>query len=107
MKKNILIQAALLCLPLLTHAAGNDAIQSMTAACMACHGEGGNKPVDSSYPKIGGQHKDYLVKVLRDYRSGKRSNPIMSSQVAGLSQADIDDLAAYFAAQKGDLLVRR
>ena len=101
------MQVSLLCLPLLAHAAGDSDIKVKAAACMACHGENGNKPIDPSYPKIGGQHRDYLVKVLRDYKLQRRANPIMSSQVAGMAQRDIEGLAAYFSSQKGDLTARR
>lgn len=107
MKKKVLMPALLACLPFLAHAAGSDDIKAKAAACMACHGENGNKPIDPSYPKIGGQHKDYLVKALRDYRLQRRANPIMASQVAGLAQKDIEGLATYFSSQKGDLTARR
>ena len=106
-KKTIFVQAVLLCLPVFAHAAEEGGIKAKAAACMACHGESGNKPIDPSYPKIGGQHKDYLVKVLRDYKLQRRTNPIMSGQVAGMAQRDIEGLATYFSSQKGDLTVRR
>lgn len=107
MKKTIFVQAFLVCLPFFAHASENDDIKAKAAACMACHGANGNKPIDPSYPKIGGQHKDYLVKVLRDYKLQRRTNPIMSGQVAGMAQRDIEGLAAYFSSQKGDLTARR
>ena len=71
--------------------------------CAACHGPDGNKPIDAITPKLAGQHEDYLVKVLKDYRSGASANAIMGAQAANLKDQDIADLAAYFASQKGDI----
>lgn len=79
------------------------------AQCAACHATNGdwNKPVDASYPKLAGQHRDYLAHVLRDYQSGARSNAIMAGMAASLSKADIQNLSAYFASMKGDLYLKR
>jgi cytochrome c553 len=66
--------------------------------CAACHGLDGNS-TQPDYPKLGGQHADFLAKALRDYKSGQRKNAIMSGFAAGLSRQDIDNLAAYYAAQ--------
>ena len=44
---------------------------------------------------------DYLVKAIKDYKSGERKNPIMAPMVANLSPRDIEDLAAYFSEQRG------
>lgn len=72
-------------------------------ACAACHGADGNKTLDSTYPKIAGQYSDYLVKSLREYKSGKRKNPIMQGQAQSLSEKDILDVAAYFGSLKGEV----
>jgi cytochrome c553 len=66
--------------------------------CQACHGLDGNSPTPD-YPKLGGQYPDYLAKALRDYRSGLRKNAIMAGFAGTLSPQDIDNLAAYYAAQ--------
>ncbi|MGH8714913.1 MAG: c-type cytochrome [Casimicrobiaceae bacterium] len=66
--------------------------------CQACHGMDGNSQ-NAEYPKLGGQYPDYLAKALRDYKSGARKNPIMDAFAGTLSAADIDNLAAYYAAQ--------
>ncbi len=71
--------------------------------CAACHGATGNESLDDTYPKLAGQHPDYLAKALHDYKSGKRQNAIMAGFAGGLSDEDIDDLSAYFASQKGDI----
>ena len=75
--------------------------------CKACHGADGNTPTGPDFPRLAGQHEDYLLKALKDYKSGARKNPIMSGQVGGLSAQDMADLAAYFASQKGTLHVVR
>lgn len=82
-------------------AGGNaEAGKAKSAACAGCHGADGNSPAPS-FPKLAGQHEDYLYHTLSQYKSGKRKNPIMSGQVANLSDQDMKDLAAYFAKQKG------
>ena len=73
------------------------------AACAACHGVDGNKTLDNSYPKLAGQYPDYLLKALKDYKSGKRSNAIMAGQVQGLSEADMANLAVYFSSLPGQM----
>jgi cytochrome c553 len=72
--------------------------KTVTEVCQACHGLDGNSAAPD-FPKLGGQHPDYLAKALRDYKSGARKNPIMAGFAATLSPADIDNLAAYYAAQ--------
>jgi len=71
--------------------------------CAACHGVDGNTPLQPEYPRIAGQHEDYLYKVLRDYQSGARKNAIMGSQAATLSRQEMQDLAAYFSSRMGVL----
>ena len=73
--------------------------------CAACHGEDGNSPV-ADYPKLSGQHSDYLAKALRDYKSGARKNPIMAPMAAALTKEDIENLAAWYHAQKEALSSR-
>lgn len=81
--------------------AGNAAQgKAKSAACAACHGADGNSQAPS-FPKLAGQHPDYLYKALTDYKSGARKNPIMAGQVANLSPQDMADLAAYYGSQKG------
>ena len=75
--------------------------------CAACHGPDGNAPTGPDFPRLAGQHYDYLLKALHDYKSGARKNPIMGGQVSGLSAQDMADLAAYFSNQKGTLHVVR
>lgn len=67
--------------------------------CASCHGADFNKPIDPSYPKLAGQHADYLAHALTAYKRGDgangRSNPIMGGQVKPLSDKDVADIAAY------------
>ncbi len=75
--------------------------------CTACHGADGNTPAGPDFPRLAGQRQDYLLKALRDYKSGARKNPIMAGQVANLSPQDMADLAAYFSGLTGSLHVVR
>ncbi|MDP3668274.1 MAG: cytochrome c [Telluria sp.] len=79
--------------------------------CAACHGADFNKPVDPSYPKLAGQHADYLAHAMTAYKRGDgpngRNNPIMSGQVKPLSNKDIADLAAYLHSLPTELIIQR
>lgn len=86
------------------HAKGNyEAGKAKSAACAACHGADGVSTVPS-FPILAGQNHDYLYHALKDYKSGKRKNPLMAGQVENLSDADMADLAIYFSKQKGLIL---
>ena len=86
-------------------AAGNAEAGKQRAAqvCVACHGADGNKPSAPDQPVLAGQYPDYIVKALRDYKSGKRKNAIMSGFASGLTVQDMEDLAAWFSSQKSVL----
>ena len=77
--------------------------QKKSQACQACHGADGDKSVDPQYPRLAGQYADYLAKALRDYQTGTRKNAIMAGFATTLSEQDIADLAAFYAAQPGAL----
>ncbi len=70
-----------------------------TAVCAACHGADGNSGSPAN-PKLAAQHPEYLVKQLQEYKSGKRANAIMQGMAAGLSDADMKNIAAWLATQK-------
>jgi cytochrome c553 len=74
--------------------------------CQSCHGLDGNS-ASPEFPKLGGQHPDYLAKALRDYKSGARKNAIMAPFAAALSKADIENLAAYYAMQTRAVQMKR
>ncbi len=79
-------------------AAGDAAAGATKAAvCGACHGADG-KSIQPSFPNLAGQHAQYIEKQLKDYKSGARANAVMAGQVAALSEQDMADLAAHFAA---------
>ena len=81
--------------------------QKADEACAACHGKDGNTPIDPSYPKLAGQHADYLLRALIDYKTDARKNAIMGAQAKALSKADMENLAAYYASLPGSLSHRR
>lgn len=74
--------------------------QKAAEVCAACHGADGNS-VAPAFPKLGGQHANYLAKALNDYKSGARKDPIMAGMAAVLSREDIENVAAYYASQSG------
>jgi len=93
-----LITLMLLCVEAI--AAGNIAVgEEKSATCAACHGLDGNSS-NPTWPNIAGQHAEYIAKQLHDFRSGARKNDQMSPMALGLSDEDIADLSAYYAAQQ-------
>lgn len=86
-------------------AAGNPELgQQKAAVCMACHGPDGNSQAlpDSAppWPKLAGQVPEYTVKQIHDFKAGRRSNEQMSPQAQMVADADVADIAAFFASQK-------
>lgn len=110
-----LLALSALSLSLSAHAAGN--IDAGRAAaekynCASCHGKDYNTPIDPSYPKLAGQHRDYLALTLVAYQRGVdgangRGNAIMGAQAKPLSRQDIDNIAAYLNSLPGTLVLRR
>ena len=89
-------------------AADNAAIEKKAKeVCAACHGPDGNTPTGPDFPKIGGQHYDYLLHSLKSYKSGARKNPIMGAQAQTLTTEEMQGLAAYYAHQSGTLFTKR
>ena len=86
-------------LPQVSAAGDPSAGKDKSQVCAACHAADGNS-VNPDWPKLAGQHEDYLIKQLMDFRSGNRENVQMSPMAANLSDEDIHDLAAYCASQK-------
>ena len=107
MKKIVL--AAVLAVPVLASAGGNPEAGKAKAAqvCGACHGPEGNKPSAPDQPVLAGQYPDYIVKALSDYKSGKRTNPIMKAFAEQLSKQDMEDVAAWFSSQQSPLHSQR
>ena len=99
-----LLAAAALLAAGTAHAANLDAGKAKAQeVCQACHGMDGMSAANAEYPKLAGQHRDYLEKALRDYKSGARKNPIMGAMAQPLTAKDIENMAAYYASQPGPL----
>jgi cytochrome c553 len=82
------------------HAAGDAARgKQLSYTCLGCHGIESYKNVYPTYsvPELVGQHPEYLIAALKEYRSGERSHGTMHQQAASLSDQDIEDIAVYFA----------
>lgn len=80
--------------------------------CASCHGKDYNTPIDPSYPKLAGQHQDYLENSLVAYKRGGdgangRGNAIMGAQAKPLSRQDIQNIAAYLHSLPGSLVLRK
>ena len=73
--------------------------EAKAALCVACHGPAGNS-ANPEWPKLAGQNAKYTAKQIRDFMEGAtRSNALMAPMIAGLTDQDIEDIAAYYAAQ--------
>jgi cytochrome c553 len=70
--------------------------------CTSCHGADG-VGITGLYPTLSGQHADFLLRALLDYKSGSRKNPVMSGFVANLSADELRELAEYYSKQKPGL----
>ena len=87
----------------LAQAAGDaTAGQTKAAVCGACHGPDGNSAAPT-FPKLAGQGERYLLKQLKDIKSGARPVVPMTGLLDNLSDQDLADLSAYFASQKGSV----
>jgi len=78
------------------------------AACVSCHGANFAKPIDPSYPKIAGQHADYMFVALKAYKTENnasvgRTNGVMGAIAKQFSNAELKALSAYVASLQGDL----
>jgi cytochrome c553 len=112
--KRILIAIATASFALTTQAAdlkkGEELVNK--SGCIACHGEGLNKPLAPEYPKLAGQHADYLYAALKAYKVTNnpnigRSNAIMAGQVAQFSNKDLQDISAYISSLPGTLVLKK
>lgn len=77
-------------------------------SCIACHGDNFNKPIDPSYPKVGGQPADYIFVALKSYKTEGaatwgRANGIMGGIAKQFSNAELKELAGYVSRLPGDL----
>jgi cytochrome c553 len=72
--------------------------QNKAVTCVACHGQDGNS-VNPEWPKLAGQHEQYLLRQMQLFKGGERDNPIMFGMVATLTEQDMADLSAFYASQ--------
>ena len=77
-------------------------------ACVSCHGANFSKPIDPSYPKLAGQHADYLLVALKSYKVENnakvgRGNAIMASMAKQYTNAELKVLAGYLSSLDGEL----
>ncbi len=102
MKKSLIavsISFALLNVSGVVQAAGDiNAGQGKSGSCTSCHGEKGNSAMPL-FPKLAAQNEGYLVKQMQAFKDGSRNNSSMSAMVAGFSDQDMQDIAAFYAAQ--------
>jgi cytochrome c553 len=103
MIKNLILTAALSAAFTATAFAGGDPVAGKAKAvvCAGCHGADGNS-ANKIWPKLAGQHASYLAKQLSEFKSQARKDPTMAPMVAGLTDADIANVSAYFASQKNN-----
>jgi cytochrome c553 len=99
-KINQLLLVSLMALSASAMAGNVAAGKEKAKACVQCHGADGNS-ASADFPKLAGQHADYLIKTMQGYKNGTRKNPVMSPMAANLTQRDMEDLAAYFSRQQG------
>ena len=88
--------------PVAVATAPKGAKQIAQNVCAACHGADGNSAITLN-PKLAGQHPEYLLKQLNNFKEGKRANAVMASMVANLTPDDMKSLAKLYAGQKQTL----
>jgi len=79
-------------------------------ACISCHGDNFNKPIDPSYPKLAGQHKDFLFVALKSYKvenqsTWGRNNGVMGGIAKQFTNAELKAMSAYIASLEGEMKV--
>lgn len=75
-----------------------EAGQTKAAPCVACHGVNGNS-LNPVWPTLAGQHQQYIVKQLKAFKNDERVDPLMTPMAKALSDADMEDLGAFFSTQ--------
>ncbi len=94
-----LLLSATLLMAFPTLAQDDAAVRKLAEPCFACHGPNGNSQ-DSNYPILAGQSWRYIYIELKDFKEGRRTDPVMTAMAAGLSRDDMIALGNFFAAQK-------
>lgn len=101
LKKLLLVSSAVLTLSAATAVSAGDAAagKAKAAVCAGCHGVNGVSAIPT-YPNLAGQKAAYTAKQLKAFRDKTRVDPVMAGMAAALTDADIDNLAAYFESLK-------
>jgi cytochrome c553 len=99
LKRGVFWLAALFAAAAAAQAADGEAGRTKAAACAVCHGPLGLSVLPNA-PHLAGQPEIYLAEQLRNYRSGRRAHEVMAVIARPLSDADIDDLAAWYGSLK-------
>ena len=118
MMKTILFSLATLAALVSTQSLAADATKGAELLkknnCASCHGDNYAKSTDDSIPSLAGQHQDYLVQALKQYRAGDsktnplaRNNALMTGQAKKLTDADINNISAHLAKLPGILSVKK
>jgi cytochrome c553 len=116
MKKLLLIAVSAMSLICAVNAHADGVSEGKAAVekygCAACHGVDFNSPIDPSYPKLAGQHQEYLEHALVAFRRGGgvangRVNAIMNGQAKPLTDKDIANISAYLASLPGSLITQK
>jgi cytochrome c553 len=71
----------------------------VASLCASCHGQDGNSPVPN-FPNLAGQHAEYLLREMKDFKTEHRQSEVMAPFIAALKEEDLVNLAVYFAKQK-------
>jgi cytochrome c553 len=98
-KKLALLAALAAVTPLALAAGSASAGKAKAGVCAGCHGPNGIS-VNPLWPNLAGQHAEYLAKQMKDFRDGRRTDPVMAPMAQGLTDEDIENLAAYYASLK-------
>ena len=104
MKNYVIASLVLMAASSAAFGAGNAAAgKEKNSMCVGCHGIPGYRtayPETYRVPKLGGQHAEYIVDALKDYKKGDRKFSTMRAIVGSLSEQDMNDLAAYYSEGK-------
>jgi len=96
MTRILTVLLSVMLVPLAAQAGDAAAGAKKTTTCVACHGKEGIS-IAPTYPNLACQKEQYLIKAIKDYKSGARKEPLMKPMVASLSDADVENVAAYYS----------
>lgn len=96
----ILVSAIALAVPLAASAQGTNTGRNLAAACAICHGTGGHVAASAPLIPLAGLPRDHITAQMRAFRDGKRPATVMHQIAKGYTDAEIDAMAAWYAAQK-------